>query len=185
MNGISQQMQLEFAAGVADLDDKPALILVCVRVGHDLLPAHPLLGKEHEQLRLRQLVSKAAVAPEHRCNDAIPEQRLQLCGAGGNLAREMLAERLYLDRLAGLRIFDQRANFDFRSDGPAWRRFGPPPAPPQRARIWHPRAESADGERIDGADKPADELRLRHRSPADHPVWWSAIAQSSDADADQ
>ena len=36
MNGISQQMQLEFAAGVADLDDKPALILVCVRVGHDL-----------------------------------------------------------------------------------------------------------------------------------------------------
>ena len=63
MNGISQQMQLEFAAGVADLDDKPALILVCVRVGHGLLPAHPLLGKEHEQLRLRQLVSKAAIAP--------------------------------------------------------------------------------------------------------------------------
>ena len=34
-------------------------------------------------------------------------------------------------------------------DGPAWRRFGPPPAPPDRARIWHPRAESANGERID------------------------------------
>ena len=70
-------------------------------------------------------------------------------------------------------------------DGPAWRRFGPPSAPPQRARIWHPRAESANGERIDGADKPADELRLRHRSPADHPLCWSAIALSSDADADQ
>jgi hypothetical protein len=70
-------------------------------------------------------------------------------------------------------------------DGPAWRRFGPPSAPPDRARIWHPRAVSADGERIDGADKPADELRLGHRSPADHPVWWSAIAQSSDADPDQ
>lgn len=35
--GISQQMQLEFAAGVTDLDDKPAVILVCVRVGHGLL----------------------------------------------------------------------------------------------------------------------------------------------------
>ena len=53
MNGISQQMQLEFAAGVADLDDEPAVILVCVRVGHGLLPAHPLLGKEHEQLYRR------------------------------------------------------------------------------------------------------------------------------------
>src|SRR6516164_6510408 len=113
--GISQQMQLEFAAGVTDFDDKPAVILVCVRVGHGLLPAHPMLGKEHEQLRLRQLVSKAAIAPEHRCNYAITEQRLQLCGAGGNLAREMLAEGLYLDRLAGFRIFDQRANFGFRN----------------------------------------------------------------------
>jgi len=74
-----------------------------------------MLGKEHEQLRLRQLVSKAAIAPEHRCNKAIAEQRLQLCGAGGNLAREMLAEGLYLDRLAGFRIFDQQANFGFRS----------------------------------------------------------------------
>ena len=95
--GISQQMQLEFAASVTDLDDKPAVILVCVRVGHGLLPAHPMLGKEHEQFRLRRLVSKAAIAPEHRCNNAIAEQRLQLCGAGGNLAREMLAEGLYLE----------------------------------------------------------------------------------------
>jgi len=77
--GIAQQMQLEFAAGVTDLDDKPAVILVCVRIGHGLLPAHPMLGKEHEQFRLRQLVSKAAIAPEHRCNNAIAEQRLQLC----------------------------------------------------------------------------------------------------------
>jgi hypothetical protein len=69
--GISQQMQLEFAAGVTDLDDKPAVILVCVRVGHGLL--HPMLGKEHEQFRLRQLVSKAAIAPEHRCNNAIAD----------------------------------------------------------------------------------------------------------------
>jgi hypothetical protein len=36
-----------------------------VRVGHGLLPAHPMLGKEHEQFRLRQPVSKAAIAPEH------------------------------------------------------------------------------------------------------------------------
>jgi len=52
-------------------------------------------------------------------------------------------------------------------------------------RIWRARGVSADGERIDGADKPADELRLRHRSPADHPLCWWAIALSSDADADQ
>ena len=32
-----------------------------------------MLGKEREQLRLRQLVSKAAVAPEHRCNNAIAD----------------------------------------------------------------------------------------------------------------
>ena len=70
-------------------------------------------------------------------------------------------------------------------DRPAWRRFGPPPVPPDRTRIWRARGVSADGERIDGADKPADELRLRHRSPADHPLCWSAIALSSDADADQ
>jgi len=63
--------------------------------------------------------------------------------------------------------------------------IGPPPAPPDRTRIWHARSVSADGERIDGADKSDDELRLQHRSPADHPLWWSAIAQSSDADADQ
>ena len=68
--GISQ---LEFAAGVTDLDDKPAVILVCVRVGHSLLPAHPMLGKEQEQFRLRPLVSKAAIAPEHRCNNAIAD----------------------------------------------------------------------------------------------------------------
>jgi len=37
----SQQMQLEFAAGFTDLDDKPVVILVCVRVGHGLLSAHP------------------------------------------------------------------------------------------------------------------------------------------------
>jgi hypothetical protein len=67
-------------------------------------------------------------------------------------------------------------------DGPIWRRFG---QPPDRARIWRARAVSADGERIGGADKLADELRLRHRSPADHPLWCSAIAQNSDADADQ
>ena len=71
--GISQRMQLEFAAGVTDLDDKPAVILVCVRIGHGLLPAHPMLGKEQEQFRLRPLVSKAAIAPEHRCNNAIAE----------------------------------------------------------------------------------------------------------------
>ena len=70
-------------------------------------------------------------------------------------------------------------------DRPAWRRFGPPPVPPDRTRIWRDKGVSADGERIDGADKPADELRLRHRSPADHPLCWSAIALSSDADADQ
>ena len=81
-------MQLEFAACFTYLDDKLVVILVCVRVGHGLLPAHPMLGKEPEQLRLRQLVSTAAVAPEHRCNNTIAEQRLQLCGAGGNLRRE-------------------------------------------------------------------------------------------------
>jgi|ERR1700757_3514349 hypothetical protein len=70
-------------------------------------------------------------------------------------------------------------------DRPAWPRFRPPPVPPDRTRIWRDRGMSADGERIDGADKPADELRLRHRSPADHPLCWSAIALSSDADADQ
>ena len=37
-------------------------------------------------------------------------------------------------------------------DGPAWRRFGPPPVPPDRTRIWRARGVSADGERIDGAD---------------------------------
>jgi hypothetical protein len=39
------------------------------------------------------------------------------------------------------------------------------------------RGVSADGERIDGADKPADELRLRHRSPADHPLCWWAMTR--------
>ena len=35
-------------------------------------------------------------------------------------------------------------------DRPAWRRFGPPPVPPDRTRIWRASGVSADGERIDG-----------------------------------
>ena len=62
--GISQQMQLEFAAGVTDFDDKPAVILVCVRVGHGLLPAHPMLGKEHEQTPARPNLTVVARGPE-------------------------------------------------------------------------------------------------------------------------
>ena len=34
-------------------------------------------------------------------------------------------------------------------DRPAWRRFGPPPVPPDSTRIWRVRGVSADGERID------------------------------------
>jgi hypothetical protein len=70
-----------------------------------------------------------------------------------------------------------------RFDGPAGRRFGQPPAPPDRTRIWRAGAVSADGERIGGANKPAGELRLRHRSPANHLFWWAATGQNSDADA--
>jgi hypothetical protein len=53
--GISQQMQLEFASGVTALEDKPAVILVCVRVGHRLLPAHPMLGKDSMWLSRGQI----------------------------------------------------------------------------------------------------------------------------------
>ena len=83
-------MTVEFGVGFTDLDDERAAILACLLVGHGFFPAHPSLGKEHEQLRLRQPVSKAAVPPEHRRNNAIAGQRLQLCDARGNLPRECL-----------------------------------------------------------------------------------------------
>jgi hypothetical protein len=75
----------------ADLDDERVTILLWVVVVYGC-PAHPNLGKEHGEHRSRPLVSEAAVASEDRRDNAIADQRLQLCGARGNLRGEMLAQ---------------------------------------------------------------------------------------------
>src|SRR5215831_7567217 len=90
--------------------DRGLNALLAVRHG----PAHPSPGKEYSQPDSRPVVLEAAVASEDPPHNAISDQRLQLYGARGNLLREMLAERLQADRLAGLWVFDQQTNFGFR-----------------------------------------------------------------------
>jgi len=65
-------------------------------------------------------------------------------------------------------------------DGPACRRFRQPLMSMGRSRLSRAGAVAADaGERIEEENRPAGEQRLRHRSPADHPLWWSATGQDS------
>jgi hypothetical protein len=66
-----------------------------------------------------------------------------------------------------------------RFDGPACRRFRQPLTSMGRS-LSRAGAVAADaGERIEEENRPAGERRLRHRSPADHPLWWSATGQDS------
>src|SRR6266404_5780854 len=67
-----------------------------------------------------------------------------------------------------------------RFDGAACRRFRQPLTTMGRSRLSRAGAVAADaGERIEEENRPAGEQRLRHPSPADHPLGWSATGPDS------
>src|SRR6516165_10681925 len=85
-----------------------------VFVDAHLAPAHPGLGEEDQQRCFRPRVLNPARAPEHGRGDPPTGQRLQFGRTCGDLFLEMLAQGLFVDRLAALRVFDDAANVGLR-----------------------------------------------------------------------